>query len=60
MVARSLLVGGAETMSAGRMINCESHGISPSDHVTNFLTRVQDHPAHAIDEFLPAGWAAAN
>jgi hypothetical protein len=31
-------------MSAGRMINCESRGISPFDHVTDFLTRVQAPP----------------
>jgi hypothetical protein len=40
---------------AGRL-----RGINPFDYLSDVLTRVQDHPAHTIDELLPAGWAAAN
>ena len=39
---------------------CESRGINPFDYLSDVLARVQDHPAHAIDELLPAGWAAAS
>ena len=38
---------------------CESRGINPFDYLADVLTRVQDHPAKAIDELLPAQWAAA-
>jgi transposase len=38
---------------------CESRGINPFDYITDVLARVQDHPAHAIDELLPGAWAAA-
>ena len=39
---------------------CESRGINPFDYLTHVLARVQDHPANAIDDLLPAAWAAAN
>ncbi|MFM2153848.1 MAG: hypothetical protein RL199_2283 [Pseudomonadota bacterium] len=39
---------------------CESRGINPFDYLADVLGRVQDHPAKAIDELLPAAWAAAN
>ncbi len=38
---------------------CESRGINPFDYLSDVLTRVQDHPAKAIDDLLPAAWAAA-
>jgi hypothetical protein len=38
---------------------CESRGINPFDYLTDVLARLQDHPAKAIDELLPAAWAAA-
>ncbi|MFO0665083.1 MAG: IS66 family transposase [Polyangiaceae bacterium] len=38
---------------------CESRGINPFDYLADVLTRVQDHPMKAIDELLPAAWAAA-
>jgi transposase len=38
---------------------CESRGINPFDYLADVLTRVQDHQASAIDELLPAAWAAA-
>jgi transposase len=38
---------------------CESRGINPFDYLADVLTRVQDHPARAIDELLPGAWAAA-
>jgi transposase len=37
---------------------CESHGINPFDYLADVLARVQDHAANAIDELLPAAWAA--
>jgi transposase len=39
---------------------CESRGINPFDYLSDVLARVQDHPAKAIDELLPAAWAAAS
>ena len=38
---------------------CESRGINPFDYLADVLARVQDHRANAIDELLPAAWAAA-
>ena len=38
---------------------CESRGINPFDYLADVLARVQDHPANAVDELLPAAWAAA-
>jgi transposase len=38
---------------------CETRGINPFDYLVDVLTRVQDHPASAIDELLPGAWAAA-
>jgi len=38
---------------------CESRGINPYEYLTDVLTRVQDHPAHKLDELLPGPWAAA-
>jgi transposase len=38
---------------------CESRGINPFEYLSDVLARVQDHPAKAIDELLPAAWAAA-
>lgn len=38
---------------------CESRGINPFDYLADVLTRVQDHPAKAIDQLLPGAWAAA-
>ena len=37
---------------------CESRGINPLDYLADVLGRVQDHPANAIHELLPAAWAA--
>lgn len=37
---------------------CESRGINPFDYLADVLPRVQDHPAKAIDDLLPAAWAA--
>ncbi len=39
---------------------CESRGINPFEYLADVLARVQDHPANAIDELLPAAWAAAD
>ena len=39
---------------------CESRGINPFDYLADVLARVQDHPANALDELLPAAWAAAD
>jgi transposase len=38
---------------------CETRGINPFDYLVDVLTRVQDHPASAVDELLPGAWAAA-
>jgi transposase len=38
---------------------CESRGINPFDYLADVLARVQDHPANAINDLLPAAWAAA-
>jgi transposase len=38
---------------------CESRGINPFDYLVDVLSRVQDHPANAIDELLPGPWARA-
>jgi transposase len=38
---------------------CESRGINPFDYLVDVLTRVQDHPAKAMDALLPSAWAAA-
>jgi transposase len=38
---------------------CESRGINPFDYLVDVLSRVQDHPANAIDELLPGPWAKA-
>ena len=38
---------------------CESRGINPFDYLADVLSRVQDHPANAIDELLPGAWATA-
>jgi hypothetical protein len=32
---------------------------NPFDYLVDVLTRVQDHPASAVDELLPGAWAAA-
>jgi transposase len=37
---------------------CEARGINPFEYLVDALTRVQDHPASAIDELLPGAWAA--
>ena len=39
---------------------CESRRINPFDYLVDVLTRVQDHPANAINELLPGAWAAAS
>lgn len=38
---------------------CEARGINPFDYLVDVLARVQDHPASAIDELLPAAWVTA-
>jgi hypothetical protein len=38
---------------------CESRRINSFDDVVDALTRLQDHPANAIDALLPGAWAAA-
>lgn len=38
---------------------CEARGINPFDYLVDVLTRVQDHPTSAIDEFMPGAWLAA-
>lgn len=38
---------------------CESRGINPFDYLVDVLSRVQDHPANALDALLPGAWAAA-
>ena len=38
---------------------CEARGINPFNYLVDALTRVQEHPAGAIDELLPAAWSAA-
>jgi transposase len=38
---------------------CETRGINPFDYLADVLGRVQDHPASALDELLPAAWATA-
>jgi len=37
---------------------CEARGINPFEYLVDALTRVQDHPASAVDELLPGAWAA--
>jgi transposase len=37
---------------------CEARSINPFEYLADALTRVQDHPASAIDELLPGAWAA--
>jgi transposase len=39
---------------------CESRGINPFDYLGDVFARVQDHPASAIDELLPGGWATTD
>jgi transposase len=38
---------------------CEARGINPFEYLADVLTRVQDHPAKALDELLPGAWADA-
>jgi transposase len=38
---------------------CEAREINPFEYLVDVLARVQDHPAKALDELLPAAWAAA-
>jgi transposase len=38
---------------------CEARSINPFEYLADVLGRVQDHPTRAIDELLPAAWAAA-
>jgi len=38
---------------------CEARAINPFEYLADVLARVQDHPAGAIDELLPAAWATA-
>ena len=38
---------------------CEARGINPFDYLADVLARVQDHPANAVDQLLPAAWTAA-
>ena len=38
---------------------CEARAINPFEYLADVLARVQDHPTSAIDELLPASWAAA-
>lgn len=38
---------------------CESRAINPFDYLADVLARVQDHPANALDQLLPAAWAAS-
>lgn len=35
---------------------CEARGINPFAYLSDVLTRVQDHPAKRLHEFLPAAW----
>ena len=39
---------------------CEARAINPFDYLADVLTRVQDHPANALDSLLPGAWAAAH
>jgi len=60
-----LFVGDVEAGSSlaglySLVATCESRGINPFDYLADVLGRVQDHPANAIDELLPAAWAPAD
>jgi transposase len=38
---------------------CEARAINPFQYLVGALTRVQDYPSKAMDELVPAAWAAA-
>jgi hypothetical protein len=42
-----------------RVATCESRGINPFEYLTDFLVRVQDHPAADIDALLSGAWIDA-
>jgi hypothetical protein len=43
-----------------RIAALHRQGINPCDYLVDVLARVQDHPAAALDELLPAAWARAS
>ena len=39
-------------------VTCKLNGVDGLAWLTDVLTRIADHPAHRLDEFLPWNWAA--